>query len=36
MVMDRHRDFLLKKEAQLPIEDRGAAGLPVSGNRKGR
>jgi len=34
--MDRHRDFLLKKEAQLPIEGKGAARLPVHGNRKGR
>jgi len=28
--------FLLKKEAQLPIQGRRAVRLPVNGERKGR
>lgn len=29
-------DFLLKKEAELPIEGKEAVRLPVNGERKGR
>jgi len=35
MVASRQSDFLLKKEAELPIQGKGAAEeLPVNGYRK--
>jgi len=35
IVPDVGRDFLLKKEAGLPIQGKRAAKLPVNGYRKG-
>ena len=34
--MKEQIDFLLKKEAGLPIQGRKAVRLPVNGERKGR
>jgi len=36
MVMNMQIDFLLKKEAELPIHGKRAVRLPVNGERKGR
>jgi hypothetical protein len=36
MVMNMQIDFLLKKEAGLPIQGKRAVRLPVNGERKGR
>jgi hypothetical protein len=36
MVMKVQIDFLLKKEAGLPIQGKRAVRLPVNGERKGR
>ena len=36
MVINRQRDFLLKKEAELPIQGKRAIRLPANGYRKGR
>jgi hypothetical protein len=36
MVMKMQIDFLLKKEAGLPIQGKRAVRLPVNGERKGR
>jgi hypothetical protein len=36
MVMNLQNDFLLKKEAGLPIQGKRAVRLPVNGERKGR
>jgi hypothetical protein len=36
MVMNLQIDFLLKKEAGLPIQGKRAVRLPVNGKRKGR
>jgi hypothetical protein len=35
MVARRQRDFLLKKDAGLPIQGKGAVVLPVNDYRKG-
>ena len=34
--MNLQTDFLLKKEAQLPIQGNRAVRMPVNGERKGR
>ena len=35
MVVRRQMAFLLKKDAGLPIQGKGAVALPVNGYRKG-
>jgi hypothetical protein len=36
MVINLQRHFLLKKDAELPIQGKRAVRLPVNGERKGR
>ena len=36
MVINMRRHFLLKIEAELPIQGKRAVRLPVNGERKGR